>query len=58
MLASADAGSPHLFIDLLVILAAAAIVATVFKRAKLETIPGYLLNAVEAAILAEGCTPP
>lgn len=43
LLASQDADAQHLFLDVLVILATAAAVATVFRKLKLETIPGYLV---------------
>lgn len=43
LIASTTSGGPRLFIDLLAILATAAVVATLFKRLKLESIPGYLV---------------
>jgi len=51
-LAETDPGAERLFINLLVILATAAIVATIFKRAKLETIPGYLVAGALAGAVA------
>ena len=52
ILASGDPEGQRFFIDLLVILAAAAIVATIFRRAKLETIPGYLVAGALAGAVA------
>ncbi len=43
ILASTSAGGERLFVDLLAILATAAVVATLFKRMRLESIPGYLI---------------
>lgn len=43
LLASQDADAQHLFLDVLVIFATAAAVATVFRKLKFETIPGYLV---------------
>ncbi len=42
-LASTSATDGRLFIDLLAILATAAVIATIFKRIRLESIPGYLV---------------
>lgn len=38
-----DAAGSRLVLDLMVILATAAVVATVFRRLRLETIPGYIV---------------
>jgi Kef-type K+ transport system membrane component KefB/uncharacterized UPF0146 family protein len=43
ILANVSTEGARLFIDLLAILATAAVVATLFKRLKLESIPGYLV---------------
>lgn len=43
VLASNPAAEGRFFIDLVVILATAAVIATIFKRMRLETIPGYLV---------------
>jgi len=42
-LAASESDSRHLFVDVLAILATAAAVATIFRKLKLETIPGYLV---------------
>lgn len=42
-LASTDGAPAVLFVDLLVILSTAAVVATIFRRLRLEVIPGYLV---------------
>jgi monovalent cation:H+ antiporter-2, CPA2 family len=42
-LASASASEARVFIDLFVMLATAAVVATIFKKLRLATIPGYLI---------------
>ncbi len=39
----AQADAQHLFFDVLAIFATAAVVATIFRKLKLETIPGYLV---------------
>lgn len=39
----AEADAQHLFFDVLAIFATAAVVATIFRKLKLETIPGYLV---------------
>jgi len=54
-LGATDVGGERLFVTLLVILGAAAIVATLFKRARLETIPGYLVaGAIAGAVAGPG----
>lgn len=46
LLASGSSGSDTMAVQLIVILGAAALVATLFQRLKLEAIPGYLVAGV------------
>ncbi len=55
ILGFAEVGEGRLFVNLLVILATASVVATLFKRARLETIPGYLVaGAIAGAVAGPG----